>query len=166
MYYEMGNHEARWERYLRQNAVELRWLTSLTWYELLDARDTGMEIYPWRHRVEVLSGVLEVTHGDKARATSGATGIVMLSMGVSGVSGHTHRLGQVFKRNRLGITTWAESGCLCRLDPEYLISPDWSQGFVVIYVDRKNNRFHMDTVPILNGRIVYAGEVFEVTDGR
>jgi hypothetical protein len=128
MYYEMGNHEARWERYLRQNAVELRWLTSLTWYELLDARDTGMEIYPWRHRVEVLPGVLEVTHGDKARATSGATGIVMLNMGVSGVSGHTHRLGMVYSTNRRGTTCWAENGSLCRLDPEYLISPNWQQG--------------------------------------
>ena len=56
---------------------------------------------------------------------------------------------------------WAENGCLCRLDPDYMEDPDWQQGFTIAYVDRENQRFHLEQLPIINGRIVHAGEVYE-----
>jgi hypothetical protein len=160
-HYLLGNHEERLERYLRQNAQALRWLSDLTYYKLFDAERFKITIYPYRERVEIIPGVLEVTHGDKVAQKSGYTAQRMMEAGISGVSGHVHRLGQVFKTDRRGTVTWLEGGCLCRLDPEYAISPNWQQGIVVAYIDRPNKRFHLDLVPVINGRIVYAGDTYE-----
>ena len=159
--YELGNHEERLERYMRQNAPALRWLTSLTFHAIFEAKELGITIYPYRERVPILPGVLEITHGDKIAQKSGYTGQRMLEAGVSGVSGHVHRLGMVFRTTRTGMTVWAEGGCLCSLEPSYVNSPNWQQGIVAFYVDRPNARFHMDVVPIISGRIVYAGQVYE-----
>jgi hypothetical protein len=165
MHYLLGNHEERLERYLRANAPALRWLTALTFHHIFDAQELGMHIYPYRERVPVLPGVLELTHGDKVAQKSGYTAHKMLEAGISGISGHVHRLGMVFKTTRAGMTVWIENGCLANLDPEYVHSPNWQSGFSVVYVDRKNARFHADIVPITaSKRIVYAGELYEAQD--
>ena len=163
MRYTLGNHEARLQSYLRKNAGALRWLTSLDWHSLLDSKALNLPIYEYKERVPIIPGVLEITHGDKIAQKSGYTAHKMLEAGVSGVSGHVHRLGAIFKTDRTRTSVWFEGGCLCRLDPEYLISPNWQQGMVVLFVDRTNQRYHGDLIPIINGRIVYAGRVYEST---
>jgi hypothetical protein len=164
LHYLLGNHEERIERYLRANAPALRWLTSLTYQHIFDAKEINLTIYPYRERVPILPGIFEITHGDKIAQKSGYTAHRMLEAGVSGVSGHVHRLGAVYKTTRVGMTTWVEGGCLCDLDPSYMVNPNWQQGFVTAYVDRANQRFHCDLIPIINGRIVYAGDVWEEVD--
>lgn len=162
MHYLLGNHEDRLARYLRSNAAALRWVTGLDWHVLLDSKGLNLPIYPYKERVSVLPGVFEITHGDKVAQKSGYTAHKMLELGVSGVSGHVHRLGAIYKTDRRGTTAWFEGGCLCRLDPEYAANPNWQQGMTLVYVDRVNQRFHVDLLPIINGRIVYSGQVWEV----
>lgn len=168
MAYYQGNHEQRWEAYLEQHASPIRKLGVLSYEAIFGARELRMSIHPYKKRVQILPGVLELTHGDKVRNKSGLSAHAMLEKGVSGISGHTHRLGMIYKTNRAGATLWAENGCLCRLDPDYMEDPDWQQGFSVIYVDKHNARFHCDQLPITGQgqtrRIVYAGKVIEVTE--
>jgi hypothetical protein len=164
MHYLLGNHEAWLEKYLRRNAAELRWLSALSYHVMFDSKELRMPIYPYGERVPILPGVLEVTHGDKIAPKSGYTAHKMLEAGISGVSGHVHRLGMVYRTTRTGTTVWAEGGCLCDLNPSYVRDPNWQLGITVLYVDRKNSRFHMDQIPIVGNRMVYAGEVHEARD--
>jgi hypothetical protein len=164
MHYLLGNHEAWLEKYLRRNAVELRWLSALSYHVMFDSKELRMPIYPYRERVPILDGILEITHGDKIAPKSGMTAHKMLEMGISGVSGHVHRLGMVYRTTRTGTTVWAENGCLCDVNPSYVPDPNWQQGVSVIYVDRKNARFHIDQIPIISGRMVYAGETYQPQD--
>ena len=55
---------------------------------------------------------------------------------MSGCSGHTHRLAKFITRKSGRKFVWAEGGCLCDLEPEYCINPDWQQGFVRIDVEK------------------------------
>jgi hypothetical protein len=164
MHYLLGNHEAWLAKFLSRNAGPLRWLSALSYQSMLDSKALRMPIYPYRERVPILPGVFEVTHGDKIAPKSGYTAQKMLEAGVSGVSGHVHRLGTAYRTTRVGTTIWAENGCLCDLSPSYVTDPNWQQGFSVVLIDRKNARFHLDQIPIVSGRIVYAGEVHQARD--
>jgi hypothetical protein len=164
MHYLLGNHEAWLAKYLRRNAVELRWLSALSYQVMFDSAALRMPIYEYGERVPILPGVLEVTHGDKIAPKSGYTAHKMLEAGISGVSGHVHRLGMVYRTTRTGTTVWAEGGCLCSLEPSYVRDPNWQLGITVLYVDRKNSRFHIDQIPIVGNRMVYAGETYQLQD--
>jgi hypothetical protein len=54
----------------------------------------------------------------------------------SGFSGHTHRMGHATRTDQEGVTThWYECGHLMRADAaDYVASPDWQAGYVVLYV--------------------------------
>lgn len=77
--------------------------------------------------------------------------------GVSGISGHTHRLGQIFKRNVAGAHTWIEAGCLCELDAEYLDgqTADWQQGLAVGFFKSGSGRFSVSPIPIVHGKLLF-----------
>lgn len=163
--YYLGNHEARWQRYIETQAEALSGLVGTTYNEIFQAADLHLAMHRYRERVPILPRILELTHGDKVRAKSGYTAHAMLDRGVSGVSGHTHRLSVVYKTTRAGMTAWGENGCLCDTRPAYLDDPDWQQGFSVLYVDREAERFRLDAIPIVQTesarRIIYGGHVWE-----
>jgi hypothetical protein len=105
-----------------------------------------------------------IKHGNLIRNRSGytATG-EMEKSGISGVSAHTHRLGQVFKSNYGGMSTWVEAGCLCFTDPDhfdYLEGqvPDWQIGCAVGYFERGGNRFSVSPIPIVKYKAVLEGK--------
>lgn len=86
-----------------------------------------------------------VTHGVRVRAKSGASAHGELSeeWWTSGGSGHTHRMGQVFKTTHRGIYCWTECGHLQKPRPTYApinkVAPqDWQQGFVMMSADRNS----------------------------
>lgn len=156
IYYLRGNHEYRLTRYLWDRAPEVSGLRGLKLPELMNLKWHGVEY--------VESGVWDVNrlfvakHGNLARSRSGATaGAEMDRLGFSGVSGHTHRLGQVYRRVYGGEYTWLEAGCLCDRNPEYLEgqTPDWQHGMAWGEIAR--DRFHCGLVPIISGRITWGG---------
>lgn len=165
MAYYLGNHEFRWQNYIEINAEALSGVVDTSYNHIFDAEHVGLQMHRYKVRVPIIPGVLEITHGDKVRSRSGYTAHAMLERGVSGVSGHTHRLGAVYKTTRAGMSMWVENGCLCNTSPAYIDDPDWQQGLTVMYVDRVAGRFHMDLIPIIQAgevrRIVYAGNQWE-----
>lgn len=86
------------------------------------------------------SGIL-VTHGIFARRWSGQSAQAHHQrFGGSGVHGHTHRMGvcphRQFAEQRQQIRF--EAGCQCSLEPAYMSSPDWQNGFIAgrVYDDK------------------------------
>ena len=46
---------------------------------------------------------------------------------------------------------WAESGCLCDLNPEYIDCPSWTQGFLYGIIDKDS--FSIAPLHIIKGKI-------------
>lgn len=155
--YLYGNHEARLKKFLWRKAPELTSLRFLKLDELLHLKD--LNIKPIESGVTNFHGMV-VKHGNVVRNRSGysATG-ELEKVGTSGISGHTHRLSQVFKTNYGGFYTWVESGCLCDLKPEYLEGQvaDWQHGITYGLFAKHDTRFVLHPTPIIKGKLVFAG---------
>jgi predicted phosphodiesterase len=158
--YLKGNHEVRFERFLwkHQEAAAMLKATGMDLPRFLNLSEYGVN---W-----VESGTLEVNdrllvkHGHMVRMRSGYTATGELErQGISGISGHTHRLGQVYKRNRLGMLTWVESGCLCKYDPDYMEGQlsDWCQGLSFGTVSLRGHSFTLHTAPIVKEKVMVLG---------
>jgi len=161
-----GNHEERIWRTLvgiAQSDPRARELlgvlniASLTSKHILGLEERGIEWVPYGGYVDLLGFI--VTHGNVVSQFSGYTARRMSDRyRSSGCSGHTHRLGTYYYTGN-GVThCWMESGCLCRMDPEYMQNPNWQQGFIIGEV--MNNRFHPQLINAFDERFYAAGKWF------
>ena len=143
-----GNHDGdRLERYLKKHP-ELYSLNALQIPNLLNLDNYVIEYY----RDEFRLGQLKIIHGDVIRKFSAYTAKAELEKhDTSGISGHSHRLSCYYYRTPERYLAWYESGCLCRLDPEYIKSPNWSQGFLYGYIEKDS--FAVTPIPIVDGKI-------------
>lgn len=163
-YWLEGNHEDRLRRTIWRlpgAAAELAKLKvfqeTMTWPTLVSTASIGWEFVSSaaQSRKSILPRLTTV-HGSRVGAFSGFTAkLEMLRYGRSGMSGHTHRLGQVFHRDLNGSHTWIETGCLCSLDPDYVRDPDWQQGLAVVTYTPDDKWFNVELVYIENGQAQY-----------
>ena len=141
-----------------RQAPELSGLRSLSLPKLLSLDDLEVK---WVEDGSVVFHGFLIKHGNLVRARSGytATG-EMEKAGISGISGHTHRLAQVFKRNYAGMSTWVECGCLCDLQPEYAEGQifDWCHGLAVGHFKKDGHSFDVRPVPIIKNTIRWEGQ--------
>jgi hypothetical protein len=169
-----GNHEDRLRRLLWRlegPAKALLKLTNfreqLTWPALLGLDELGIEFYPYASPYQPVADVLPkwlLSHGTTVRSQSAYTARAELDRyGQSGSSGHTHRLGAHFQRNKVASTLWLECGCTCELDVEYGMFPAWQQGFVVLTFDRTTGAYSPELIPTANGIAMWRGKLY---DGR
>lgn len=156
-----GNHEERLEKTYAQlcqkdsRAFEIfdaQGFGELNTRSMLRLDDIGWEWQPYRGWTDILGFI--ITHGDIVKQESAQTAKAMYDkFQSSGTSGHTHRLGAYFHTDSTGKTrAWYESGCMCRLDLEYVMAPDWQQGFLVGEVN--GGRLHTQLVPVFDNRFV------------
>lgn len=155
LYYE-GNHEHRLTRYLWRNAKELSSLRAVQIERLLELKKLKAE---WKHRyARHKHGKLLFTHGSKVRTHSAYTARAHTEQyGCSVIHGHTHRLGTYFRTTFSGTIAGWENGCLCDTDPEYVESPNWQQGWSVVWY--YGDLFHVEQVVVVDGQYVYHGEL-------
>ena len=153
--YLEGNHERRFKRYLWKHP-EIGAL--MKWQGMDLARILGVADYSIEY---VEAGFVMANerfmwkHGNAVRGKSAASAMAELDKnGISGASGHTHRLGLHYKTTKAGVGVWCESGCLCGLDPPYAEGQtmDWQQGVSLGSVALRGNGFTVHPVPIVNGR--------------
>ena len=157
VYFE-GNHEQRLRKWL-WNHPEVSSLRDLEIQRLLKFDKFNVEFVP-ALATYTYHG-FNIEHGDIVRKHSSYTARGMMEKrGVSGCSGHTHRLGMHYLTNMGGDYVWAENGCMCDRHPEYIRDPNWQNGFSVGYFKKSNNRFTLDQVCIPDGKCVYAGHEF------
>ena len=157
--YLEGNHENRLTRYLWKHP-EIANLRALTIENLLQLDSLNIKYKTIRDTV--LFHKFLVEHGDIVRKHSGYTARgQMEKRGISGISGHTHRLGTHFHTDMSGDHVWVENGCLCDRNPEYVSGlPDWQQGWSVGYYKNDGERFSIEQVCITQEKAVYAGLEF------
>lgn len=159
-----GNHEERLEKTYAQlcqkdvRAFEIfdaQGFSELNTRSMLHLDDLGWDWQPYRGWTDILGFI--ITHGDIVRPESAQTAKAMYDKWQSsGTSGHTHRLGAYFHTDSTGkARAWYESGCMCRLDLEYVTCPDWQQGFLVGEVS--GGLLHTQLVPVFDNRFVVAG---------
>lgn len=164
-----GNHEDRLRRAIWRAEGPVRELMQLreiqraiSWPTLLQLDPLGVEFVPLTEQPKRdIFPKFILKHGEVVRkwGARSAQG-EWERYGKSGASGHVHRLGLFFHRDWNGNHVWAETGCLCRLDPDYVRDPDWQQGFVVVSFERTTGAFHLEPVYIHRGRAVWRGKVY------
>lgn len=132
IYYIIGNHEARLERYVLTKAPELASLIEdvFTIIKVDDFKIKGCSEI-------VINNDFVVTHGKLVGNKAGLSAIKEIDKHyMSGASGHVHRLAKFMTRKAGRKFEWYETGCLCDLNPEYIVDPDWIQGFVDITYEK------------------------------
>lgn len=97
----------------------------------------NVKIVPYKGRVSCVS----VDNGT----------LIIRSKGKTLITQNTHRLGCYYYRTPERYLAWYESGCLCKLDPEYVKSPNWQQAFLYGYVEKDS--FAVTPIPIVDGKI-------------
>lgn len=148
IFYVLGNHETRLERYVLTKAPELSSLVEdvFTILKVEDFDIRGCSSLILNHNIVF-------KHGTYLGSKSGLSAIKeMESSYSSGVSGHCHRLCKYIARKSGRKFFWVESGCLCDLNPEYVINPNWQQGFVKLTLEG-GVPVSVKTYEIENGRV-------------
>lgn len=77
--------------------------------------------------------------------------LIIRSKGKTLVTQNTHRLAIYYNRTPERDLMWAESGCLCELNPEYVDAPNWQQGFLYGVIEKDS--FAVAPIPIVKGKI-------------
>ena len=159
--YLKGNHEARFQKYLWKHpeiAAILKFKnTDLP--KIIEVADHGVEWLDTGHFQA--TDELLFKHGNSVRSRSAYSAMAELEKnGLSGASGHTHRLGMHYKTDRRGMRVWAESGCLCDLNPPYAEGQtmDWQHGLSFGSFSTKGGSFTLHTAPIIEGRVKALGK--------
>lgn len=126
IYYTLGNHETRLEKYILEKAPELEAIIEDI-FSILKVQE--FDVYGCASLT--LNNTFVFKHGRLLGKRAGMSAMKEIENAyMSGCSGHTHRLVKFITRKSGKKFVWFESGCLCTLEPEYMIDPDWQQGFV------------------------------------
>ena len=153
-----GTHEDRLRRYLWTQSPALASLEGLALKELFELDKFGISLVPFEQGL-LINGVFLVLHGELISSDSSATAKANYRKhGGCGMTGHTHRGGSFYKRDRFGVYGWYENFCLCRLDPDWIKNPDWQQGFSLVHF--KSKHFWVEQMPIINKTLMYGGELY------
>ena len=149
IYYIIGNHENRLEKYILNNAPEIACVVEDI-FTILGTSEFNIEGCASLR----VNKTLLFKHGTFVGAKSGLSAIKELEKAyMSGCSGHTHRLCKFITRKSGKKFFWIEIGCLCTMNPDYLINPDWQQGFAHIEI-RNGEVFNAKVIEIENGRVL------------
>jgi hypothetical protein len=153
-----SNHLDRLRKYCWKEAKALASLDVLKLENLLELKEFKIEFM----EDFTYEGFL-FKHGNIVRQESSFTAKAeFLKEGVSGCSGHTHRLGMYFKTLRGGSYVWIESGCLCDLQPEYITgTANWQQGLSMISFKPNSKHFIAQVYPIIDYQILYGNTIIE-----
>jgi len=151
-----SNHLDRLRKYLWSMARALSSLKALEIEELLNLRKYNVEF-----KSDFTYKGVFYKHGTVVRKFSAYTAKGEFEKeNMSGVSGHTHRLGLYFHTLRSGQYWWMESGCACKLDAEYIEGvANWQQGFSA--VKYLNDKPYPVLIPTKDYQIIWGDKVIK-----
>jgi len=136
IYYITGNHENRFERYLRIKASELLDMDEFKLDVILQVAAYKIEFIPFRSKV--VFGDYTIEHGDKI---PGAGGVVpartlLMRLKSNSIVNHFHKSSESSQRvYGPGEPTSIKGyslGCMCDLAPEYMEINEWNHGFAIM----------------------------------
>jgi predicted phosphodiesterase len=155
IYYKLGNHCERYERYLRIKAPELLDVSEFRLDVLLKFGELGVELIDDKRIVKF--GKLNIMHGHEFGKSvfspvNPARGLYMRGK-ENCIAGHNHQTSSHVEPSMNGhvVNTWS-TGCLCELHPAYMPINKWNLGFA--YVEREEGEgFTVHNHTIINGRV-------------
>lgn len=159
-----GNHEGRLRKHLWRKDPELAGLRTNTIETQLHLKELGYRLQPERESYSVTDNFI-ASHGAKddgckySQFSAYSARNTLQKKGVSGISGHTHRLGLYYVTDFTGVKLWAECGCLIDFKKAgYVTNPNWQLGFGIL--DVLSQHVCVRLFPILHYRCVVEGHVF------
>jgi len=152
--YKEGNHERRFETYLKTKAAELFGTEEFHLSVLYGLHELDIE---WvGEKRPIYSGQLTVLHGDEfwrsfTNPVNPARGAFLKTKDICIVF-HLHQTSEHTEPRLRGemITTWS-GGCLCDLHPEYSPFNKWNHGYA-LQVKEPNGDFHLENPRIWKGK--------------
>lgn len=154
IFYKQGNHEARYERYLRSKAPELLDIQEFRLDVILKLSEKGVTWIPNNQLVK--AGKLNMIHGNEYKGGGGinVARTLWLRAGDNVIAGDKHKTQTGLKTNidKKVVGTWSV-GCMCELNPDYLPFNEWGHGFAHIQI-HDDGDFVVHNKSIVNGKIV------------
>jgi len=153
IYYKIGNHEMRLERYLQVKAPEI-----------FDTDEFRLDILLEfaKHHVILIdkytvikAGNLNIIHGHEYKGSGGVypAKYIYTKSKVNTICGHYHRSSTYIDKNMDGRYNGGFStGCLCELSPDYMPYNEWVHGFAIVTM-KENGNFSVQNLTIDNGEI-------------
>ena len=155
IYFKIGNHEARWENYLRLQAPELLGITDFELSSILQFGSLG--IIEIKSTQLIKAGKLNILHGHEFghsvfSPVNAARGLYMRAKANS-IVGHHHQTSEHSEKDLTGnVVTTYSIGCLCGLSPEYMPFNKWNHGFGFVEIDN-NGDYVVKNFRIMNGKV-------------
>ena len=137
--FKSGNHEDRLERFILSKCPELVEIFGWTMFELSEAKNFGF-IEVGTSQVSTF-GKLTIAHGHEGLYFGGgvtpARNTRLKSGNIDMVIGHVHRISTDIFRGLDGkVTRSYSTGCLCKLNPDYVkAGANWQHGMAIVERD-------------------------------
>ena len=152
IYYKMGNHEARWQRYLNEQAEEFASLHEMQFEQFFRLDKLGMIYIPDWQGIELAD--LLILHGQEIMAGGmNPSQSTWNKTFCNTLIGHVHRTTNTIRKN--GFKEFFHSystGCLTQLSPKYYPFAQHNHGAALVrIIDGKTN---VENFVIKNGKIV------------
>lgn len=154
IYYKVGNHDYRYELYMKLKAPELLDIPEFELKNILGLENMGFEYIANKEWVKING--LPVLHGHEGgqsftNPVNPARGVFLKTID-SVLIGHHHQPSSHTSKTLRGkaITTFS-IGCLCDLAPEYMPVNKWSHGFC--YIENDEDGFNVDNKRIVKGKV-------------
>lgn len=155
IYFKLGNHEDRWENYLKTVAPELLGINDFELKSVLRFGEIG--VTEVKSKQTVKAGNLHILHGHEFghsvfSPVNPARGLYMRAK-ASSMIGHHHQSSEHSEKDLKGdvVTCWS-IGCLCGLQPDYMPYNKWNHGFAWVEVFDKGD-FEVKNLRIIDGKV-------------
>jgi predicted phosphodiesterase len=157
IFFKIGNHEARYEKFLMEKAKELEGIDGIEFCNLIKAKERGIEIIESNRYMKLneLNGI----HGHEyiggiSAPVNVARGLYLRGK-VSAFQGHNHSTSEHSETDMNGkITTTWSIGCLSELHPEYMPLNKWNHGFAYVDLDSNGKDYEFYNKRIFKGRVL------------
>ena len=157
VFFKLGNHEDRWNRYLIDQAPELYDLDALQIRNVLNLDGFGVNLVESKQRAK-FGDHLNVIHGHEFgqsffNPVNPARGLFLRAK-TNVIAGHNHQTSSHHESNLNGSPTGCFSvGCLCDLEPDYrpFAFTKWNHGAAIVTLE--DGDFSVDNFAILDGKI-------------
>lgn len=153
--FKHGNHEERFDRYMRVKAPELLGIADFTMEKLFGLEALGIESVSRKRPIRL--GDLNVIHGHEYRfaisnPVNPARGLFLRAKAFA-MCGHFHQSSYHTEKTveQKVIATWS-TGCLCDLHPEYAVMNNWCHGFAFVDL-AASGKFNVENRVIRNGKV-------------
>lgn len=138
VYFKIGNHDQRFDKYIMDNADQLHGL--LTLEDVLRLREHRVKMV--QSMTKVIAGKLNILHGHElpVKGAMNHARAVMMKVSSNVLMGHFHRSDRSYMRDLEGdVHAVFGTGCLCKLNPKYMPINNWNHGWALVHLDKSGN---------------------------